>query len=82
MPGVTYERQVQFTPHGPVAIHVLTAPRPAALYALKPVLSNESILGRETRDRDAAAPLARLRRSAGVNGDLFDVDGRPAERRS
>jgi hypothetical protein len=24
-PGVTYEKQVQFTPHGPVAIHVMTA---------------------------------------------------------
>ena len=28
MPGVTYEKTVQFTPHGAVVIHVLTAPRP------------------------------------------------------
>ena len=28
MPGVTYEQTVQFTPHGPVVLHVITAPRP------------------------------------------------------
>jgi len=28
-PGVTYENDVQFTPHGPVAINVLRGPRPA-----------------------------------------------------
>src|SRR6478609_9693665 len=28
MPGVTYEKIVQFTPHGAVTLHVLTAPRP------------------------------------------------------
>ena len=31
MPGVTYERGVQFTPHGPVAIHVVRGPRPTGL---------------------------------------------------
>ena len=45
MPGVTYERGVQFTPHGPVAIHVVRGPRPTGLYALRPVLSNETIQG-------------------------------------
>ena len=47
MPGVTYERAVQFTPHGPVALHVVRAPRPTGLYSLRPVLSNESIQGLE-----------------------------------
>ena len=28
MPGVTYEKTVQFTPHGAVVVHVLKAPRP------------------------------------------------------
>ena len=78
MPGVTYERQVQFTAYGPVAIHVLTAPRPTGAYALKPVLSNEVILGRET----VSSMQQRLSRDytvAGVNGDLFDWnDGRPS----
>ena len=37
-PGVTYERQLMFTTHGPEVIHVMTAPRPGGLYALRPVL--------------------------------------------
>jgi flagellar hook assembly protein FlgD len=78
MPGVTYERQVQFTAYGPVAIHVLTAPRPTGAYALKPVLSNEVILGRETVS-SMQARLSRDYTAAGVNGDLFDFnDGRPS----
>lgn len=78
MPGVTYERQVQFTAYGPVAIHVLTAPRPAGAYALKPVLSNEVILGRETVS-SMQKRLSREYTVAGVNGDLFDWnDGRPS----
>src|SRR5919109_4438842 len=46
-PGVTYEKQLQLTPFGPQVVHVVTAPRPGGLYALKPVLSNGAILGRE-----------------------------------
>jgi hypothetical protein len=70
MPGVTYEQGVQFTPHGPVAIHVVTGPRPGGLYALRPVLSNEAVEGRETvtsiEKRTAAGAT-----SVGVNADLF-----------
>ena len=47
MPGVTLQDQVQFTTHGPVVFHVLTAPRPGGLWSLAPVLSNERILGTE-----------------------------------
>ena len=70
MPGVTYERQVQFTPQGPVVVHVLRAPRPTGLYALRPLLSNDALLGRETvtsieKRASASATVA------GVNGDLF-----------
>jgi phosphodiester glycosidase/flagellar hook capping protein FlgD len=70
MPGVTYDRRVEFTAHGPKVIHVLIAPKPAGLYALKPVLSNGTLLGRERvtamqRRVSAAATVA------GVNGDLF-----------
>jgi hypothetical protein len=77
MPGVTYERGVQFTPHGPVAIHIVTAPRPTGLYALRPVLSNETIEGTER----LTAVQKRLSSSAtmvGVNGDLFAANGRPS----
>ena len=32
LPGVTYETGVQFTPHGPVSLHIVRGPRPVALY--------------------------------------------------
>jgi hypothetical protein len=73
MPGVTYERQIQFTPSGPVVVHVMRAPRPGGLYALRPLLSNDSLLGRETvtsmqRRASASATVA------GVNGDFWTWD--------
>ena len=70
MPGVTYERRVEFTAHGPKVVHVLIAPKPGGLYALKPVLSNGTVLGRER----VSAMQRRVSTSAtvaGVNGDLF-----------
>jgi len=77
MPGVTYERGVQFTPHGPVAIHVVRGPRPTGLYALRPVLSNETIEGTElvTSMQRRLSPSATM---VGVNGDFFAASGRPS----
>ncbi|MGH3105031.1 MAG: phosphodiester glycosidase family protein [Gaiellaceae bacterium] len=78
MPGVTYERQVQFTSHGPVALHVVNAPKPGGLWALRPVLSNGAIVGRErvtAMQRNVSAEAT----VAGVNGDFFaPADGRPS----
>ena len=31
MPGVTYDRHVEFTLHGPVVVHVVEGPRPTGL---------------------------------------------------
>ena len=77
MPGVTYSRQVQFTAHGPVVMHVLTAPRPGGSYALKPILSNGSIVGRE-RVTSMQKDVSSSATVAGVNGDLFNFkDGHP-----
>lgn len=77
MPGVSYSRQIQFTAHGPVAIHVITAPRPGGLYALKPILSNGSILGRE-RVTSMEKDISDSATVAGVNGDFFSYkDGHP-----
>jgi Phosphodiester glycosidase/FlgD Ig-like domain len=77
MPGVSYSRQVQFTAHGPVVIHVLTAPRPGGNYALKPILSNGSIVGRE-RVTSMQKDISDSATLAGVNGDLFNFkDGHP-----
>ena len=69
-PGITYERQLMFTPHGPEVVHVMVAPKPGGLYALKPVLSNESVLGRETVT-SMQRRMSSLATVGGVNADLF-----------
>jgi flagellar hook assembly protein FlgD len=76
IPGLTYTRQVVFTPHGPVAVHVLVAPRPGGLWGLHPVLSDLAISGRQRLtaiEREASASAT----VAGVNGDYSSPDGRP-----
>jgi hypothetical protein len=77
MPGVTYDKQVQFTFHGPAVMHVLITPRPGGLWSLKPVLSNDAILGTEkvTAIQHRLASVATV---AGVNGDRFATNGRPS----
>src|SRR5438105_8573020 len=69
MPGVTYDRLVQFTLHGPVVIHVLNVPAPGGLWSLQPVLSNELIPGTE-RLTAIEQRLAQGATTAGVNGDV------------
>ena len=77
-PGTTYETDVQFTPHGPVAIHVVRGPRPVGLYRLRPVLSNERVVERETVS-SMQRRLSGQATSVGVNGDLFSLaEGRPS----
>jgi flagellar hook assembly protein FlgD len=71
LPGVSYQRQVEYTPRGPVVLDIVTAPRPDGnLYTLAPALSNNAIVGVETltdieKDASAAATVV------GVNGDYF-----------
>jgi hypothetical protein len=77
VPGVVYSRQIEFTGHGPVVIHVISAPKPTGLYALKPVLSNNAILGRE-RVTSMQKRVSAEATVASVNGDLFSLtDGHP-----
>jgi flagellar hook assembly protein FlgD len=78
MPGVVYSRQVEFTSHGPVVVHVISAPKPVGgVYQLKPVLSNNAILGRE-RVTSMQRSVSSVATVAGVNGDLFAwKDGHP-----
>ena len=74
MPGVTYERAVQWTGAGPVTTYVVNAPRPVGLYSLTPLLSNDAITGRETvssMQRRVAGQMT----TVGVNGDFFDWSG-------
>lgn len=78
MPGVRYEKIVRATLHGPLVVHVLTAPRPGGLYQLTPVLSNGTVLGRETVS-SMERRLSGQATTAGVNGDLFEwASGRPS----
>ena len=77
-PGATYERTVEFTPHGPVSLNVVRGPRPVGLYRLRPVLSNDSIVLRETVST-MEKRLSTEATSVGVNGDYFAPnDGRPS----
>jgi len=69
--GLTYDQHVEFTAHGPVVAHVLSGPRPVGLWSLEPVLSNESLLGRE-RVTDMQRRAAAVATVAGVNGDFFN----------
>jgi hypothetical protein len=76
MPGVTYDENVEFTLHGPVAVHVIEGPKPSGLYSLEPVLARSSVQGRDrlTAIERRLSPSATV---AGVNGDLFSSGGRP-----
>ena len=77
IPGLSYSRQLLFTPHGPVVVHVLVAPRPGGLWDLRPVLSDSAISGKQrlTGIERAASPSATV---AGINADFFNAaDGRP-----
>jgi hypothetical protein len=73
-PGVTYQHVLRFTPHGAVSLHIVRGPRPVGRYALQPVLSNGTIVGRErvsSMERDVASHVS----SIGVNGDFFNWNG-------
>jgi hypothetical protein len=79
MPGVSYQREVEFTPHGPVVLDVVTAPRPdGTLYTLAPVLSNNAIVATE-KLTDMQKELSASTTSVGVNGDFFAANpGKPS----
>ena len=77
-PGVTYERDIEFTPRGPVAIRVVRGPKPVGLYRLRTVLSNESVLREETLS-SMQKRLAGQATMVGVNGDFSSIaTGRPS----
>ena len=74
MPGVTYERILSWSPAGPRAMYVITAPKPEGLYSLTPLLSNGTIVGRETvssMQRSVSTQMTTI----GVNGDFFSWHG-------
>jgi len=72
MSGVVYAKQVEFTAHGPVAINVVSAPRPSGLYSIRAWLSNGAVQGRE-RLTDMENGISATATVLGVNGDFFDT---------
>jgi hypothetical protein len=73
LPGVTYEQTVEFTPHGAVVLHVLTAPRPGeqnGLYQLAPALARGAILG-------GAARLTQIEKDTSAQATVAGIDGGP-----
>src|SRR5439155_2999987 len=71
MPGVTYDQRVL---KGPVQAYVVTAPKPGGLYSVTPLLSNDTITGRETvssMERRVSPQMTTI----GVNGDFFNWIG-------
>jgi Phosphodiester glycosidase len=78
MPGVTVQRQVEFTPHGPVVVDVVIAPKPdGSLYTLAPALSNGAIVATE-KLTDMEKNLSATATVVGVNGDFFTANpGKP-----
>jgi len=78
MPGVTYGREVEFTPHGPVAFTVITAPPPTGLYTLAPVLAGNTITGGRATVSQIEQSVATTVSTAGINGDFFSgADNHP-----
>jgi hypothetical protein len=87
MPGVIYSRQVEFTAHGPVVLHVIAAPKPTGLFALKPILSNNAVQGTERvtsmqRRYSDDATVAGVNAGGGgvIRGGVLDTA--PADERS
>ncbi len=82
LPGVTYDQAVEFTPHGAVGLHVLTAPRPGdqnGLFELTPVLAHGTVLGGREKVTQIEKDVSAQATVAGINGDLFGAgDGHPA----
>jgi hypothetical protein len=77
MPAVTFQKEVQLTPQGPVVIDVVTAPRPGGLYSLVPAVAGGTI-------GSGLEPVTQLEQDvsgsatvAGINGDSFSASGYP-----
>ena len=74
MPGVKYDHRLEWTAAGPISTYVITAPRPGGLYSLTALLSNNTIVGRETVS-SMERRMSNQMTTIGVNGDFFNWAG-------
>jgi exopolysaccharide biosynthesis protein len=70
VPGVVYSRQVEVTSHGPVALNVVSAPRPTGLYSIRAALSQGAVPGR-ARLTDMEKEVSATATVVGINADYF-----------
>jgi hypothetical protein len=79
IPGVSYEKTVEFTPRGAVVLHVITAPKPGdqnGLFQLAPVLAHSTVSGGLERVSQLEKDVSNQATVAGINGD-FSKNGLP-----
>jgi hypothetical protein len=96
MPNIRYIKETRLVGGQRVIFHVVYAPKPGGLYDLRPVLSNNTVSGRETLSAMQRRMLPRSN-VVGVNADFFTyatghpngllvrrgvLDSRPLPRRS
>src|SRR5262245_205468 len=77
LPGITWEKQVQFTPRGPVTLTVITAPRPGGMTTIGPVVAGGSLTGPRLKVTQIQRSLGNTAISAGINGDFTSGGGVP-----
>ncbi|HXV58746.1 MAG TPA: phosphodiester glycosidase family protein [Gaiellaceae bacterium] len=78
MPGVSYEREKRLIGGRAVVLHIVRTPPDGGLYQLRPVLSGNTVLGRQSVP-SMQRSLSRRATTVGVNGDFFDMaTGRPS----
>jgi Phosphodiester glycosidase len=73
MPGVRYIREARVIGGARVVFHVVYAPKPGGLHGLRPVLSGNTVSGRESLS-SMQRPLLPRTNVVGVNGDFFTFE--------
>ena len=68
---------MQFTPRGPVALTVITAPRPGGLTTIGPVVSGGSLTGPRLKVTQIQRSLGNTAISAGIDADFTNPSGLP-----
>jgi len=77
LPGVTFQKELQFTAHGPVVIDQVIGPKPGGLYSLVPALAGNSISGGLESVPQLQREVTTASAVVGINGDSFTAKGYP-----